>query len=107
MKISPRFIPTPLRHPAFTMSELMVTVAVLIIFAAIGLRSFAGFYEQQKLRTAALALAALLRNSRALAMKNNAPCQIIRTDSATATFGADTTLTGNACVADPTFTPRT
>ncbi|MEA5415419.1 pilus assembly FimT family protein [Synechococcus sp. BA-132 BA5] len=79
----------------FTLIELMVTVAVISILSAVGFRSFSGFLEQQKLRQAALELAGMLRNSRALAMKNGAACQIIQTT--TATFGADSSLTGNTC----------
>lgn len=90
-----------LRHStpkdSFTLVELMITVVVLLTLSSIAFRSFSDFLEQRKLRQAAIELAGLLRTSRTLAVKNAASCQIIQTSSSTATFGANSSFTGNTC----------
>ena len=49
----------------FTMVELLVTVSVMGILASIGFTSMLGFYEQRRLRSAALEVIGEIQKERA------------------------------------------
>lgn len=56
----------------FTLLELMVTIAIVAILAAVGVPSFVSLIASQKLKTAASTLQASLNLTRAEALKRNA-----------------------------------
>jgi prepilin-type N-terminal cleavage/methylation domain-containing protein len=52
----------------FTVVELLVTVSILGILGSIGFKSMVGFYEQRRLRSAALEVIGMIQEKRALVM---------------------------------------
>ena len=52
----------------FTIVELMITVSILGILTAVGFNSMSGFYEQRRLRNAALEAMDMIREQRAKVM---------------------------------------
>jgi prepilin-type N-terminal cleavage/methylation domain-containing protein len=52
----------------FTIVELMITVSILGILTAVGFNSMSGFYEQRRLRNAALEAMDMIRERRAKVM---------------------------------------
>ena len=59
----------------FTIVELMITVSILGILTAVGFNSMSGFYEQRRLRNAALEAMDMIRERRASFMATGTlPC---------------------------------
>jgi len=52
----------------FTVVELLVTASMVAILASIGFKSIVGFYEQRRLRSAALEVIGMIQEKRALVM---------------------------------------
>jgi type IV fimbrial biogenesis protein FimT len=70
--IRPPAVPLPPRIKGFTLTELMVTVAVASILAVIAGPSFTGLIASQRIRTASFDLMAHLTLARSEAIKQNA-----------------------------------
>ena len=82
----------------FTLIELMVTVAVFIILAAIAIPSFIELRERMALRGASDQLVSFWANAKMEAVKRNTPLAItIRKSGETMCMGATATLTGCNC----------
>lgn len=85
---------------AFTLIENLFAIVFFFILMGYSLRTSMAFYEQRKLRTAAIELSGYLQIARNVAASENGPCVIGLTNSTTGVFGppnaSDTT---NACVA--------
>lgn len=64
------------RTDGFTIIEVVLVAAVLMILMAMGIRSMFVFSEQRKLRTAAVELAGFLQVARDVASTKNSPCTI-------------------------------
>lgn len=75
----------------FTLVELMVSLLVLTLLTALATPSFVDFFERNRVRGAAEAVAGLVNNARAEAVKNDLDVNIAMTGS-----GADWCLGGNA-----------
>ena len=62
----------------FTLIELLVSVSILGILASVSFRSIFGFYEQRRLRSAAIEVIGMIQEKRALVMAQrltgNAAC---------------------------------
>ena len=67
---------TPTGAPAFTLIEVVLITALLVILSLVTLRSMLAFNEQRKLRSAAVELAGYLEVARATASARNAQCTI-------------------------------
>lgn len=89
----------------FTIVELVVTTAVLVILSTVGLRSMFVFNEQRKLRSAAVELAGYLQVARAAANSENAPCRIALDPANGGSFAPDPSPMGNACSKAGTLPP--
>ena len=76
----PRFAPGKCRRNGFTLTELMVTVAVASILIAMAAPSFSGLIAQQKMKTAATDLYLSLMKARSEALKRNTNVTLSPTD---------------------------
>lgn len=94
------------RHKGFTLMELMITVAIIAILAALALPSFQSILEKQRLVGAANTLFANLQYARSEAIKQN---QAIRFQFNTASwcFGVDDTAADCDCTNVSTCTINT
>lgn len=84
---------------AFTLFEVLIVSAVLMILTTIAYRSMLGFNEQRKLRTAAVELSGYLKIARSVANAENAPCVIALTSANGGEFKPDASVGANACKA--------
>jgi prepilin-type N-terminal cleavage/methylation domain-containing protein len=82
----------PPRENAFTLVEVLLVSAILLILSSVGLRSMFFFSEQRKLRTAAVELSGYLQVARNVANAQNAPCTIALTNNNGGIFSADVSL---------------
>ena len=86
-------------HPAagFTLVELLVTAAVLVVVSSVTFPSVLRFYEDQKLRQAAIELQSHLQRGRTLAQRLQTNCVLAISGGA---GGAAVQVTGtDACAA--------
>lgn len=77
------------RMSGFTLVELMVTIAVLAIVLAIGIPSFAGLTNRNRLAAAANELVATLQTAKMEAIRRNARVVICPTANGTSCSGVD------------------
>lgn len=82
---------------AFTLIEVLLTSAVLLIFSTVAIRSMFTFNEQRKLRTAAVELSGYLQVARAVANAQNKPCTIKLKSEDGGVFTPDASFSDNAC----------
>lgn len=68
----------------FTLVELMVSLAVMALLTALATPSFVDFFERNRVRGAADAVASLINQARAEAVKNDLDVNIAMTGSGTA-----------------------
>jgi prepilin-type N-terminal cleavage/methylation domain-containing protein len=76
----------------FTQIELMITVVIIGVLAAISLPSFAPWLHQQQVNAALNQIDLALQETQTEAVKRNQTCRV------SLTRGADVTLTGNCLV---------
>lgn len=68
--------PSDARAAAFTLVELLVAVAVLVLLTSVSFPNLVRFYETQKLRQAAVELQSQLLRGRTLARRLQSPCRL-------------------------------
>ena len=68
----------------FTLIELMVVLAILLVLALIAMPSFSDFFERNRVRGAATEVIAVIDNARAEAVKNDLDVNIAMIGSGTA-----------------------
>lgn len=68
---------------AFTLVELIVVAAILVVVSSISFPNLVRFYEAQKLRQAAIELQSHLRRGRSLAQRLQSNCEISISSGAT------------------------
>lgn len=90
----------------FTIVELLITVAVLLILLSISFKPFGRFIVDQRLRQAGYESAGYLRTSRALAMQTNTSC-VIGTLNQKTTIGPQISTLENACNNSLIYDPST
>lgn len=91
------------RSRGFTLIEMMVTMAVAIIFVSIALPSFGGLMEKFRTRRATETMAASMLLAKSEAIKRNTPVRVVFTSSnsgATWCYGLTTATTCNCTVAN-------
>jgi type II secretory pathway pseudopilin PulG len=71
-----RLDPDPMAATAFTLVELIVAAAILVIVSAASFPNLVRFYEGQKLRQAAIELQSHLRRGRTLARRLQSSCTL-------------------------------
>lgn len=84
---------TPGRDQGFTLVELMVTLAILVILLALGVPAMQGFLASRQVAGKADALASAMRYARSEALKRAQPvtiCQTTTADSVTPTCDTGT-----------------
>jgi len=81
----------------FTLTEVMVVVAIMGVVMAMTLASFRSYLQEQRLRLTANELASLLGTGQSIATKQSGTCRIKLQSGTGAIFGADTSLSGNVC----------
>lgn len=71
----------PARAPlsGFTLVELMVTIAVLVVLSTLAVPSFADFFDRNRVRGAGDALVSLISNARAEAIQNDLEVSVAMT----------------------------
>lgn len=83
--------------PGFTLVELLVTAAVLVVVSSVSFPNVVRFYEDQKLRHAAIELQSHLQWGRTLAQRQQGRCTLAISSG---TNGAAVQVTGSdACAA--------
>ncbi len=89
------------RAAGFTLVELLVTAAVLVVVSSISFPNVVRFYEDQKLRQAAIELQSHLQRGRTLAQRFQNLCTLgISSGAAGAAVQVSgTTVTNNSCAA--------
>lgn len=76
--------------PGFTLMELMIAVAIMVLLAALAAPSFVDFFERNRVRAAADDVASLISNARAESVKNDLPVSVAQTGTGTTwCFGAN------------------
>jgi prepilin-type N-terminal cleavage/methylation domain-containing protein len=91
------------RSRGVTLIEMMVTMAVAIIFVSIALPSFGGLMEKFRTRRATETMAASMLLAKSEAIKRNTPVRVVFTSSnsgATWCYGLTTATTCNCTVAN-------
>ena len=81
----------------FTLTEVMVVVAIMGVVMAMTLASFRSYLQEQRLRLTANELANLLRTGQSIAAKKSGTCKITLQSGTGAIFGADSSLSNNVC----------
>jgi len=81
----------------FTLTEVMVVVAIIALVMAMTMASFRSYLQEQRLRLTANELANLLGTGQNIAAKKSGTCKIKLQSGTGAIFGADTSLSGNVC----------
>ena len=88
----------PAKHRGFTLIELMVTIAVLAILAALAIPSFLDFRERTAVRGAGDQLVSFWANARLEALKRDRAVTVaLKTSSGNVCMGATTVATGCDC----------
>lgn len=88
--------------PGFTLVELLVTAAVLIVVSSVSFPNLVRFYEDQKLRQAAIELQSHLLRGRTLATRLQGRCTLAissGTAGAAVQVSGSADVTNTACVA--------
>jgi prepilin-type N-terminal cleavage/methylation domain-containing protein len=70
--------------PGFTLLELMIAVAILVLLAALAAPSLSDFFDRNRVRAAADDVSSLISHARAEAVKNDVPVRISMAGSGTA-----------------------
>lgn len=86
--------------PGFTLLELLVTAAVLVVLSSVSFPVLVRSYEDQKLRQGAIELQGHLLRSRTLARRLQSPCSLSISSGdrgATVQVSGTTGVTNNAC----------
>lgn len=97
-----RRAPSDARTGAFTLVELLVAVAVLVVLTSVSFPNLLRFYETQKLRQAAIELQSHLLRGRTLAQRLQSNCSLSISNGAggaTVQVSASAGVTNNACAA--------
>lgn len=86
--------------PGFTLVELLVTAAVLVVVSSVSFPNLVRFYENQKLRQAAIELQSHLLRGRTLARRLQSNCSLSISsgvNGATVLVSGSAGVTNNAC----------
>lgn len=81
----------------FTLVELLVTAAVLVVISSISFPRVVQFYETQKLRQAAIELQSWLANARSLARRGYGSCAVSSPSAGRMALDTAITSTSSAC----------
>lgn len=82
---------------AFTLTELAVAAAVLIMVSALSFPALVSSFEEQKLRQAAIEMQSLLLRGRTLAQRLQGTCQMTIASNATAPASVSVSVSGGVC----------
>lgn len=82
---------------AFTVAELMLFSAILIVLSSIAFKSMYSLDAERKLRTASIELSGYLDVARNVALAENSPCTIAILQPTGGVFGPDPSQTTNSC----------
>ncbi len=79
--------------PGFTLMEMMIAVAIIVVLAALAAPSLSDFFDRNRVRAAADDVSSLISQARAEAVKNDLPISVKATGSGTTwCVGADQAL---------------
>ena len=81
----------------FTLVELGVVMAILVLASAASFPSIVAFYQEQRLRQAGIELQSLLLNARTLSQRQRGTCSVVRQIATPTLFTADASVSGNVC----------
>lgn len=84
----------------FTLVELMLFSAVLIVLSSIAFQSMFTLIAERKLRTASIELSGYLEVARNVALAENSPCTIALLKASGGIFGPDPAQKLNSCRSD-------
>lgn len=85
--------------PGFTLVELLVTAAILVVVSSVSFPSLVRSYEDQKLRQAAIELQAHLLRGRTLAQRLQSRCSLSISNGSAVQVSGTAGATNNACAA--------
>ena len=81
----------------FTLVELLITAAVLVVVSSVSFPAVLRFYEEQKLRQAAIELQSHLLRGRTLAQRLQTNCALAISNGTTVQVSATAGVINNAC----------